>query len=263
MDFLKKGVSRFSFGEVEHHPRSALSRYDEVPLEVSDTSLLVDMLGSFGNHAFTFVDGSVRPLFSFPDGLLSPGFNFSAMRTLNVSANGERRNGGKPPFAMFDAPRYVLGRLKVEKEFIDALPQYRLSNHLRSHGTGVPSSCVRLELCICGVVSPSLSCVCAEFVRNGGEPGVQRFADFPQGVPFSSQNLNLIPLSIRQMPPFCSFFMRSAYRMCTNSENELPPRESDSTAEKAKSRPPITLNKFPKKSRRNSLLFFPLIRVAR
>lgn len=173
MDFLKEGVSRFSLGEVEYHPRSALSRDDEVSLEVSDASFFVDMLGSFGNHAFALVGGSIRPLSSFPDEMLSSGFNFSSMRTLNVSANGERRHGGKLPFAMFDASRHVLGRLKVEKQLINALPQYRLSDHLCSHGTRIPSSCVRSLLCIRGIVLPFLSRVRTKFIRNGGEPYTQ------------------------------------------------------------------------------------------
>ena len=91
--FLQKILSHLPVAQGEDHPFAAFPRDNEVTFHVAETPSLVDFAWSFGDHAFVQDMFSCRlPAVLLFEYFVSSLFDHAAIRTFDISSDGERRN---------------------------------------------------------------------------------------------------------------------------------------------------------------------------
>lgn len=119
-DALQQLLAHLAVNQGKHQSLAALARDDEVALEVAEAPAFVDFARSSVDHTLVFdafFRASASP--SLSEHLRPMALNTSAIRALNVAANGGGGDVWKMLLNLFQSVRDSFGRLVVQKVRLD------------------------------------------------------------------------------------------------------------------------------------------------
>src|SRR3989344_4437283 len=178
-----------SVDEDEQKPLSALPGDNEISLHVSDAFSFVDMLGSFGDHAFAvelrFRHSPAPRPFEY---LRAMRFDSPAVYAPHVPFDRSRRDIREDAFNAAQPSGNRFGRLIVHEGRLNERSQRWIKGNLFAHLAHAPHADIRKILRVPGIVYATRSLL-LQLIPNDTLPAFQRARDGREGIPPLSKNL--------------------------------------------------------------------------